>query len=191
MIADGVLENPHVDAMIAQHVWTSLETGTIGLRNGAMFGASDRFFLTVKGQSAPGSAPEDDIDAIVIAANVINSLQTIVSRNVSPMDSTVVTIGTISGGDRYNILANSVTMEGTFRNVTPKTRECMAERIEKVVEDVTKALGGDYEFQYCRGYSPTINHPDMVQLVRQTCLSIDSQTHKSPKFLDFTGNFGQ
>lgn len=139
MIADGVLENPHVDAMIAQHVWTSLETGTIGLRNGAMFGASDRFFLTVKGQSAPGSAPEDGIDAIVIAANVINSL--------------------------HNILANSVTMEGTCRNVTPKTRECMAERIEKVVEDVTKALGGDYEFQYCRGYSPTINHPDMVQLV--------------------------
>lgn len=181
MIADGVLENPHVDAMIGQHVWPSLATGTVGLRNGAMFGASDRFFLTVKGRSAAGSSPEDGIDAIVIAANVINALQTIVSRNVSPMDSSVVTIGTISGGDRYNILANSVYMEGTCRSVTQETRDSMADRIEKVVKGVTEALGGEYEFQYCRGYSPTINDPAMFQMVYDT---MKEQLGESARILD-------
>jgi len=168
MIADGVMENPHVDAMIGQHVWPTLETGTVGMRNGAMFGASDRFFLTVKGQSAAASAPDEGVDALVVAANLICAMQTIVSRNISPLESAVVTIGTIAGGNRYNILADSIKMEGTCRSVSPKTRDSMPARIERVIKGVTEALGGQYEFEYRKGYSPTINDPGMFELAYNT-----------------------
>ena len=141
MIADGVLEDPKVDAMIGQHVWPQYETGCAAIRNGAMMASSDRFHITIKGKGSHGSAPEDGIDAIVIAAQVITALQTIVSRKVSPRDAAVVTIGTIHGGDRYNVIANQVKLEGTCRNLNPEVRNKMTERITQIAEVVASAMG--------------------------------------------------
>lgn len=165
MIADGVLENPFVDAMLGQHIWPSLPTGTAAIRNGPMMASSDRFFITVKGKSSHGSAPEEGVDAVAIAAQVVTALQTIVSRNVSPIDSAVVTVGTIHGGDRYNVVAGEVKMEGTCRNLNPAVRDRMPARIEGIVRGVTEGMGGRYEFTYCRGYSPTVNDAGMFALV--------------------------
>lgn len=165
MIADGVLENPHVDAMIGQHVWPQYPVGTAAIRNGAMMASSDRFHITVKGKSSHGSAPEDGVDAIVIAAQVINALQTIVSRKVSPRDAAVVSIGTIHGGDRYNVIANEVKLEGTCRNLNPAVRNLMPERITAIAKGVAEAMGGSCEVEYFKGYSPTVNDPEMFKLV--------------------------
>ena len=165
MINDGVLENPKVEAMIGQHVWPLYPVGTAAVRNGAMMASSDRFHITVKGKSSHGSAPEDGVDAIVIAAQVINALQTIVSRNVSPRDAAVVTIGTIHGGDRYNVIANQVKLEGTCRNLNPDVRDKMPERITKIARSVAEALGGSCEVEYFKGYSPTVNNPELFSLV--------------------------
>ncbi|MEG1850248.1 MAG: amidohydrolase, partial [Oscillospiraceae bacterium] len=165
MIADGVLEHPHVDAVIGQHMWPQFPTGTAAIRNGAMMASSDRFFITVKGKSSHGSAPEDGIDAIVIAAQVITALQTIVSRGISPLDSAVVSIGVIHGGDRYNVIANEVKLEGTCRNLNPLVRNQMPKRIEQIIRGVTDAMGGTYDFRYCYGYAPTVNNPKMFELV--------------------------
>lgn len=166
MIEDGVLENPHVDVMFGQHVWPPLDTGKIGIRNGAMMASSDRFFITIHGKNSHGSAPEAGIDAIVIAAQVISALQTIVSRNVGPLDSAVVTIGLMKGGTRYNIIADTVEMEGTCRNLNPEIRNKMPERIENIIKGVSEGMGGSYDFKYLRCYSPTVNDPKQFELVR-------------------------
>lgn len=165
MIADGALENPHVDAMIGQHVWPQFPVGYAAVRNGAMMASSDRFHITVNGKSSHGSAPEEGVDAIVIAAQIITALQTIVSRKVSPRDAAVVSIGTIHGGDRYNVIANRVKLEGTCRNLNPAVRNLMPERITNIAKGVAEAMGGSCEVEYFKGYSPTVNDPAMFELV--------------------------
>lgn len=165
MIEDGVLENPKVDAMVALHVWPQYETGTAAIKPGPMMAASDRIFIDVKGRSSHGSAPEDGVDAIVMASAVVGALQTIVSRNVGPLDSAVVTIGKISGGDRYNVICSDVSLEGTVRNLNPTVRNAMPERIERIVSGVTSAMGGSYQFRYVNGYPPVVNDKAMADMV--------------------------
>ena len=166
MIADDVLENPRVDAIVGQHVWPHVDVGRIGIRDGAMMAASDRFFITVKGFSTHGSEPQNGTDAIVIAGHVLCALQSIVSRNVSPLDNAVVTVGNIHGGGAYNVVCDEVKMEGTCRNLNPAVRDAMPERIERIVRGITESMGGSYEFRYVRGYSPTINDHGMFEVVR-------------------------
>lgn len=165
MIKDGLLENPHVDAMFGQHVWPTYTTGKIAIRNGAMMAASDRFYITVKGKNSHGSAPESGVDAIVIAAQVITALQTIISRNVGPLDSAVITIGTVKGGTRYNIIADEVYMEGTCRNLSANVRDAMASRMENIIKGISEGMGGSYKFRYDRCYSPLVNDPDQFRLI--------------------------
>ena len=164
MIADGVLENPKVDAMFGQHIWPDFESGTVAIRNGSMMASSDRLNITIKGKASHGSTPDSGIDAIAAAAQVISALQTIVSRRVSPLDSAVVTIGTIHGGDRYNVIADTVKLEGTCRNLNPLVRNQMEERIRAIVEGVCAGMGAQGTLEYIRGYSPTVNSPELFPL---------------------------
>jgi len=163
MIAEGVLKNPDVASVFGIHVWPSLKTGTVGTREGALMGASDRLFLTVRGKGAHGSEPENGIDAIAIAAQVITALQTIVSRNVSPLDAAVVSIGTIKGGNRYNVIADEVILEGTVRTVNPETQEKMPSRIAKIARGIAEGMGGECEIEYIKGYPPLMNSPETTE----------------------------
>ena len=164
MIADGVLENPKVDAMFGQHIWPDFESGTVAIRNGSMMASSDRLNITIRGKASHGSTPDSGIDAIAAAAQVISALQTIVSRRVSPLDSAVVTIGTIHGGDRYNVIADTVKLEGTCRNLNPLVRNQMEDRIRAIVEGVCAGMGAQGTLEYIRGYSPTVNSPELFPL---------------------------
>jgi len=171
MIKDGVLENPNVDAIFALHVWPGFETGTIISRAGAMMGASDRIFLTITGKTSHGSAPHQGIDAIVIASQVVGGLQTLVSRTVAPLDSAVVSIGTIKGGYRYNVIADKVEMEGTVRTLNPATQDKLPDLIERAAAGYARALGGDASLKYVRGYPPTLNAPELFALVSKSFAS--------------------
>lgn len=164
MIQQGALKEPDVDAMFGLHVWPAFETGTVGSRPGPLMGASDRLFLTVKGRGAHGSEPENGVDAIVIAAQIITALQTIVSRNVSPLDAAVVTIGVIKGGDRYNVLPDEVVLQGTVRTTSPATRDRMPGVIQAIAQGVARGMGGDCEIEYVKGYPPLINDPELVKI---------------------------
>jgi amidohydrolase len=164
MIADGALENPHVDAIIGQHVNPKRSTGDLTILPGAMSAASDRFFITVKGKACHASKPNDGVDAVVVGAQIITALQTIVARNVNPVDSCVITIGKVSGGTRYNVVADSFEMEGTCRNLNPAVRDQMEDRIRAVVEGACAALGAEGKLEYIRGYSPTVNSPELFPL---------------------------
>ena len=168
MIADGVLENPKVDAMFGQHIWPYYPVGKVAIRDGAMMASSDRFHITIRGKASHGSAPESGIDAIAAAAQVISALQTIVSRRVSPLDSAVVTIGTIHGGARYNVIADTVKLEGTCRNLNPEVRNKMEERIRAIVEGVCGGMGASGELEYFRGYSPTVNSHELFPFALET-----------------------
>lgn len=165
MIKDGALENPHVDAMLALHVWPVYETGKIVLRSGAMMAASDRIFLTIHGKTAHGSRPDQGIDAIMIASQIITGLQSIISRTLSPLDSAVITIGTIHGGYRYNVIPDLVKLEGTVRTLSPETQSHMPELITRTAKNIASALGGTCDVDYVKGYPPLMNDEKLTRLV--------------------------
>lgn len=177
MIKDGVLENPRVDAIFALHVWPAFETGKIATRPGAIMGASDRLFMTVSGKTAHGSAPHQGIDAIMIASQVVGGLQTIVSRSVAPVDSAVVSFGTIKGGHRYNVVADKVELEGTVRTLKPDTQDKMPGLIERIAQGYARGLGGDASIDYVRGYPPTLNDPELFAMVSETVAASMGEGH--------------
>ena len=111
MIADGVLENPKVDVMFGQHIDPTTEVGVISSAPGAISAASDRFFITIDGKSSHAARPHTGVDAIAVGAQVVSALNTIISRNVDPTVSSVITIGKFVGGDRYNVVAGRAEME--------------------------------------------------------------------------------
>ncbi len=168
MIEQGVLENPAVDGVLGLHVSTEEYTGQIGIRYGQMNASSDGIKIILHGESTHGAYPHSGVDTIVMAGQIITSLQSIVSRNVDPRDSAVVTIGTIQGGTKQNIIANRVEMIGTVRTLDPEVRSKVIDRIEKLVTQVAAAMGGRGEVLREEGYTALVNDDHMVDLVRNT-----------------------
>ncbi len=168
MIADGALENPHVDAVIGQHMSPDRPVGTVASKPGALSAASDRFFITIEGKACHASAPHNGVDAVLVGAQVITALQSIVARNVAPLKSAVLTIGKVTAGDRYNVLAGRCEMEGTCRNQDPAVRDMMESRMESIIKGVCEGMGASYTFQYIRGYSPLVVNEEMYELWKET-----------------------
>jgi len=177
MIKDGVLENPHVDAVFCLHVWPAFETGQIVTRAGAIMGASDRVFVTVSGKTAHGSAPHQGVDAVMIASQIVGGLQSIVSRTVAPLDSAVVSFGTIKGGHRYNVIADKVELEGTVRTLKPDTQDKMPGLIERTAQGYARALGGDASVSYVRGFPPTLNDSGLFAMVSESVTASMGEGH--------------
>lgn len=157
MIHAGCLKNPDVEAIIGIHMYMPLPTGTVGLKHGQMMAAVDEFTLSILGEGGHGAAPHKGVDAIAISAEVVTALQQIVSRRVDPVDSVVVTIGTIQGGSRYNIIADKVVMTGTVRTLNEKTHRQIPRLMEKIVRGVTLGFGARYELVYKRIGVPLVN----------------------------------
>jgi len=175
MIEEGVMENPKVEAVFGLHMAPDLPTGNIGLKYGQMNASSDTIKITIHGKNSHGASPHRGTDAIVIAAHVITALQTIVSRNVDPVEGAVVSIGVIEGGKQKNIIAQEVNMIGTVRTLDPKVRDLVLERIEEVLNFTTKSFGGDYTFELgTDGYAALINNDQMVDIVKNSATELFS-----------------
>ena len=166
MIEGGALENPQVDAMLALHVWPRYRCGTVNCRPGPFMAAVDKIELAITGRSAHGAAPHLGVDAIAIAAQVISALQTIVARNVAPADMAVVSIGTVHGGVKDNIIADRVDLEGSVRTFDPLTQDMIERKIGEIAKSVVRGMGGDCELKYLRGYPALFNDADMVEKLR-------------------------
>jgi amidohydrolase len=149
-------------------VWPELPTGQVGVRRGAMTGTSDRFKVTIAGQGGHASKPHQTIDAIVVANQVINSLQTVVSRDVDPLRSAVLTIGKIRAGTRYNAIAQKATLEGTIRTFGSHTRERVKDRFYSIVCGVAESMEASARIKYWDGYPATVNTPEWAERVRKT-----------------------
>lgn len=172
MIEEGALKEPDVDVILGLHVWMELPVGTIGVKAGPAFAAVDEFDLTLTGRSSHGARPQDGIDTIIVAANLINALQSIVSRNIDPIDSAVITIGKIEGGYRRNIIADRVRLEGTCRSLTPEVRDRLEKRLKEVIKGVCSSYGCEYELVYRREYPPLINDGRITDRVKRVAEDI-------------------
>ena len=157
MVAAGAMENPHVDRVYGLHVQPYLPVGTIETRPGTLNASTDTVELTIHGRASHGAYPESGADAIVCAAQVITSLQTLVSRNVSPLASAVLSLGIISGGMAGNIICDKVYLRGTLRTANSEIRAMMKKRIEEVVQGVTAALGCTADVNITSGYAALVN----------------------------------
>jgi amidohydrolase len=162
MVNEGVMDG--VDAVVGLHVWADLLVGTVSLREGPATAYPDKFELVIKGREAHGAYPHEGFDAITLSAQVINALQTVVSRRVDPTKGKVLTVGTIQGGTKDNIVAGQVTMTGTIRSFEPQVREALFAEMERAC-GVARALGGDFELTIYPGYNPVVNDPAMTALV--------------------------
>lgn len=167
MIEDGALENPHVDRCFALHVFSGLEAGKIGVRDGPFFASSDEFHLKIRGKGGHGAMPERAIDPIVAGAHFVTMLQSIVSREIAPKDPAVFTVGKFHAGSTFNVIPHEADMEGTVRSFDRDVRKSMPERMERILKGLSEAMRVDYDMKYRYGYPPTVNDPAMNDIVRE------------------------
>ena len=166
MIAQGCLESPHVDSVLGLHVAGDLPAGQIGLKYGKMYAASDMLTLKVYGTSCHGAHPNEGVDAILIAAQILTAVQSLISRSISPTDSAVCSFGSIHGGTVRNQIADYVELSGIIRTLTPETRLFARKRVREICEQTASMMGGRAELIVEPSYSPLINNDHMVDLVR-------------------------
>ncbi len=172
MIEDGVLDNPSVDAIYALHVTPDLPLGKLGIAPGLAMAASDRVEIKILGSGGHGSAPQQTVDAILVASHVVVALQSIVSRNTTPHVPAVLSIGVARAGYRYNVIADTAFLDCTVRTIDSHTRQLMQDRIEQIVEGVTMAMGARYELRYTAGYPPAANYAAQVEQVVQAAEAV-------------------
>jgi amidohydrolase len=163
MIEAGVLEG--IDRVIGLHVWAGLPVGEVSVRQDAMMASADFFTLTVRGKGGHGAMPEATVDAVVIAAQIVNAMQTLVSRETSPREAAVVTLGSIHGGSAFNIIAGEVVMQGTLRTFDAGLRARLLQRIAELARGVAQAMRGTCEFRKDAGTPPVVNDPPIAALV--------------------------
>ena len=165
MIQAGAMENPHVDRVYGIHVMPHLPAGTIETRGGTLNASTDTVKLTIHGKAGHGAYPDLSTDAIVCAGQVISALQSIVSRNVSALESAVLTIGVIEGGTAQNIICDEVRMRGTLRTANAELRARMCQRIEAITKNVATALGCTAEVDIIPGYAALVNNENEANRV--------------------------
>ncbi|MFA9423709.1 MAG: M20 family metallopeptidase [Sedimentibacter sp.] len=172
MIREGCLKNPDVDYVLGLHVDPSLKTGFVYLKYGKMMASSDEITIKAIGKSTHGAYPHEGVDPLVIASNLILSLQSLVSRNLSPLNSAVFTLGSVHGGTKGNIIPDEVEMTGILRTLDQDTRDFMKRRIGQIVENVPKAFGGEGRLYVRESYKALINNDEAVNIVRETAEKI-------------------
>ncbi len=164
MVEEGVLEG--VDGLVGLHVSSTFDSGTFGYRGGPLMAAGDFFEVKITGKGGHGGMPHLAVDPIVIAANAITALQTLVSREVDPIESAVMSICKMeAGGKAYNIIPDSVTFGGTIRSLNPELREYLPKRMKEILDGVVTAMRGRYEFNLMERFPVTINDERMTAFV--------------------------
>jgi amidohydrolase len=172
MIEAGVLNTPDVDAIIGLHLWNQLPLGTVGVRTGALMAAVETFDVTIHGKGGHGAIPQQTIDSIVVASQGVTALQTIVARNVDPIESAVVTIGKFHAGTACNVIADSAKLAGTVRYFNPNYAGYFQQRIEQVIAGVCQSHGATYALDYHSLYPPVINDGAIADLVRSVAETV-------------------
>jgi amidohydrolase len=166
MIEAGAMDDPRIDAVAMLHVDHRLPTGTLGIIPGVCNAAADEFRITIEGKGGHGAAPHTSIDAIPAAAATVLALQNIAARETDPLKTVVVTIGTIEGGYRNNVIADRVVMTGTFRSQEQAVRESLEPRARRICEGVAAAYGTSAKLEVGFGYPAVVNDPALVASYR-------------------------
>jgi len=165
MIERGCLERPHVDFVVGQHVDPGLPLGTVGWGIGPFMAAADFFRITVRGRGGHASTPHQGPDAILVAAEIVTGLQALASRVRDPVDPVVVSVGSVHGGTRHNILPEEVVLEGTVRTIRAPTRDLLEHALKRRVRALAASLGARATIVYRRGYPALVNPPEATAKV--------------------------
>jgi amidohydrolase len=163
MIKEGALENPRPAAIFGLHVLPAIEVGQIGYNSGPAMASSDHFWITIHGRKVHGAYPHDGVDAVVVAAECITALQTIRSRRIDTSDPLVISVGIIEGGNRFNIIADEVKLEGTMRALNDDVRKRAQGLMRETLDGVTKANGASFDLKFEEGAALTYNEPSLVE----------------------------
>lgn len=171
MVHRGVMDG--VDRVIGAHLWASLELGKVGVIEGAAMAAPDTFWVTVRGKGGHGAIPQQTVDPIAVAVQVVTNLQHIVARGVDPLESAVVSVTQFHAGTAHNVIPDAAELNGTVRTFDAELRTRIPQMMERIIKGVTEAHGATYEFTYERGYRPVINDVtvtrEMAEVVEAAC----------------------
>lgn len=171
LVQRGVMDG--VTRVIGAHLWAQLDVGTVGLSAGAMMAAPDTFWITVRGTGGHGGIPQQTVDPVLIGAQVVTNLQSIVSRGMDPLDPAVVSVTQFHAGNTHNVIPETAELNGTVRTFNPELRTRIPQLMERIIRGVTAAHGATYEFTYERGYRPVINDAtvtrEMQEIVETAC----------------------
>ena len=169
MVEEGVLENPKVDAIFGAHVFPFLSVGKVGIYEREGLAAADRFTIKIIGKGGHAASPHVSKDPILATGHLITQIHSIVSRNVNPLESGVITIGKVSGGTASNIIPDEVELIGTVRSLNSQVREELKSRIEQVTQGIARSFSMDCRFDFEYGYPVLVNNPEMSKLVGLAC----------------------
>ena len=165
LVAEGALEG--VDYVLGAHLWQPLPAGTIGVTYGRMMAAPDEFSIVVTGRGGHGSMPHQTVDTLLVGAQLVVALNTIISRSVDPMDNAVLSLGVFRSGDVFNVIPGKAELSGTVRTFEAGVRESIFTRIDQIAKGICEAAGATYELKRIVGYPPLINHPAVSRLVAE------------------------
>jgi amidohydrolase len=181
MIEQGVLEDPTVDAVFGLHVWQPEPVGDVLVGDGPVMAASDRFSIEIQGKGGHGAMPDTTVDPIVVGMAIVNALQTIVSREVDPTESAVVTVGEFHAGNAPNVIPDTATIRGTVRSFTPAVQDHIERRIVELAEGIGAAMRAEVTADYRRGVPATVNDPAMAAIARQAAIEVVGAEHVRPQ----------
>ena len=178
MIEDGCLDG--VDEIYGIHVWNYQPFGEVGVKSGPVMASADLFDIKIKGIGGHGAAPQGTVDAIIVASHLVQALQTIISRNTNPLDSTVITVGKINGGHNFNIIADEVNLSGTTRAYSEQNRILIKSRMKEIIKGIASMYNAHIELDYKDGYPPTINHKNQSKTVLEAAKLVVGEKAGSP-----------
>ncbi|MCP4139399.1 MAG: amidohydrolase [Chloroflexi bacterium] len=176
MMYEGVLENPKVDYALALHLWNSKELGWLGIGAGPVMAGAEYFKITVRGKGGHGAMPQASVDPIVASAEIISALQSIVSRNIDPLKPAVLTVGSIQGGEAFNVIPPKVEMTGTIRTFETEVRETVLKRFDEVVKNTAQAMGCTVGFERRRISPAVINEAKITESVQKAAQRLYPET---------------
>ena len=172
MMRDGLFDRFPMDAIFGLHNWPGIPAGHVAVKPGPVFASSNEFVITIKGKGCHGAMPHLGIDPVPIACQLVQSFQTILTRNMRPSETGVISVTMIQAGEATNVVPESVTMQGTVRTFTTDTLDLIESRMRELTEHLCTAFGATAEFEFMRNYPATINHPDETAFVRQVMVDM-------------------
>jgi amidohydrolase len=170
MIQEGVLQNPSVSNVIGQHVMPLIPVGKVGFRSGLYMASTDEIYVTIKGKGGHGAMPHLCVDPVLVMAQLINALQTVVSRSANPIIPSVLSFGKVIANGATNVIPNEVYMEGTFRTLDEKWRSEAHERMLAIADGIAKANGASIHFDIRKGYPFLMNDPVITERAKQAAI---------------------
>jgi hippurate hydrolase len=181
MCEDGMMDRFGIQEVYGMHNWPGRPLGSFAIRPGPFFAATDQFDITITGQGGHAAKPQETVDSVVVAAHVVMALQSIVSRNVDPVEQAVVSVTSVESNSKaFNVIAQSVRMKGTIRTLTTEMRALGEDRLRKLVTATCEAYGAQAEITYYKGYPPMVNHAVQTEFAASVAASVAGSCEEAP-----------